>query len=52
MGREFRLALTKEGMHALGEREAKARPMPILESNHKRENHGMSSLDISQAMST
>ena len=35
MGREFRLALTQESMHALGERVAKAEPMPILESNHK-----------------
>ena len=37
MGPEFRLALTQESMHALGERVAKARPMPILESNHKTE---------------
>ena len=35
MGREFRLALTQESMHALGERQVKARPMPIPESNHK-----------------
>ena len=35
MRREFRLALTKESMHALGERVAKAQPMPILECNHK-----------------
>ena len=35
MGRQFRLALTQESMHALGERLAKARPMPIRESNHK-----------------
>ena len=35
MERDFRLALTQESMHALGERVAKARPMPILESNHK-----------------
>ena len=35
MGRECPLALTQESMHALGERVAKARPMPIRESNHK-----------------
>ena len=35
MRREFRLALTQESMHALGERVAKAQPMPILDFNHK-----------------
>ena len=35
MRREFRLALTQESMHALGERVAKPQPMPILECNHK-----------------
>ena len=35
MGREFRLALTQESLHARGEGVAKGRPMPIHESNHK-----------------
>ena len=35
MGREFRLALNQESMHALGERVVKAQSMPILESKHK-----------------
>ena len=35
MGIEFRLALTQESMHELGEGLAKAPPMRIREPNHK-----------------
>ena len=52
MRREFRLALTQESMHALGERVQKLKQCLSLSVTTRRQNQGMSQLDNSQATGT